>query len=370
MAIPVPSYQEILNRIYNRIISETGLTGGLDNSTTGRISKIIAAELKLTWDYIEQLSLQSDLSTATGGSLDNFGLFFGVPRREALQATTIGFTKAVRFTNLGSLAADISAGTRVFKASNPQIAFLTNEGAILGAGDSADMHVTAAEVGEQFNVGVGEIDSHAVPNVNVRVTNILPIQSGSSLESDNSYRERLLQELRRRNVLNIQTAIAMLRRIPGVKDVLLLNMKRGAGTFDAIIIPYNIGSTAQIVSDCQALLNQNVPVGVSAVARPPIYRELDIKVNLRFTPDIGATRDLIRESIRSQIIALIDNLPIEDGSGIGSIFTDRISAISSNQRGVVTSSLSIGLDSSPIASTGEIKLAVGERLILRSLSVE
>lgn len=369
--VPRPTESEILQRIYNRILNETPITAKLESSVIGVILKIIAAEMNLVWEYVEELYRQSNLTTATGQSLDNFGLLFGVPRRAANNSSTLGYSRAVRFSNLGAGSVSIPIGTRVFKETDPQIAYFTVEGITLAAGQSAELHVKAAYEGDIYNVGIGELNRHSVPNVNVAVTNILPIQNGNYEESDASYRERLLQELTRRDVLNPANCDAMLRRVPGVKDVFILDQKRGNGTFDAVIIPYNHSSTSAVVAECQTLLDEYVGIGISSRARPPQYRQLDITVNLRFAPQNSERRELIRESIRAQIIARVDNLPVENGSGNGTFYTNQLRATSilaSNS--VLDAVVLIGLDGSPISPDGEIRLGVGERLILRSLSVE
>lgn len=259
MAVPRPSQGEILQRIYNRITLETPISANLDSSAIGVILKIIAAEMDLVWSYISDLYNQSNLSTATGPALDNFGLLLGVPRKSAQNASTLGATPSVQFTNLGVGSADIPGGTRVFKDSDPSVAFFTVGGVTLTGGQISTVHVQAAQPGSMYNVGIGELNRSSAPNVTVAVTNILPIQNGSFDESDGSYRQRLLQEYTRRDVLNPTNCDAMLRQVPGVQDVYILDFQRGAGTFDVVIIPYNSSAISQVVSEC---LTENMMIAL------------------------------------------------------------------------------------------------------------
>lgn len=371
MAVPRPTEREILQRIYNKILNETPISANLDSSIIGTLLKIIAAEMNSVWIYVEDLTNQSSLSTATGTSLDNFGLLLGAPRKQAVASNTFGSSRAVRFTNLGVATVTVPMGTRVFKDSSPQIAYFTVEGVTLQSGQSAEIHVQSAFEGDIYNVAIGELNRHSVPNVTVSVTNILPIQNGSYEESDAAYRERLLQEMTRRDVLNRSNCDALLRSVPGVKDVFIIDFKRGSGTFDAVIIPFNETAISSIVSDCQSLLDEFVPIGISALARPPQYRQLDVKINLRFDPRKSDRKETIRESIRAQIISRVDSLPVENGSSNGTFFTNQIraSAILSGSE-VLDAVVTLGLDGSPISPEGEIRLGIGERLVLRSLVVE
>lgn len=203
MAFPRPAKQEIEQLIYNSIRANSALTANLESSLIGLIVKVTAASMDQLWEAQQQTAINSQITTAGGSALDILGLDLGVPRREDRQASTLGLARAVRFTNVGVSTVTVPAGTRVFKRTSPQLAFLTTEGATLSPSQTAEVHASAVDNGELFNVGVGELDTHNVPAVSVQVTNILPIETGSFRESDESYRERLVQEYRRRRVLNI-----------------------------------------------------------------------------------------------------------------------------------------------------------------------
>lgn len=332
--------------------------------------KIFAAELDLAWGEMERVAQNSQISTAVGGALDNFGLELGVPRNEARKATTLGSPKAIRFTNTGSTTVVVPTGTRIWNDATPQLAFSTTEGLTLTAGQAGEAHATAVETGEVYNVGVGQINRHNVPGVSITVQNILPVQNGSLRESDAQYRERLLQEYRSRRVLTLDGLSAILRSVPGVKDVFLLNLKRGNGTVDCVIIPYSYTSTAEVVAECNRLLAERVDAGISARAKPPRYRQLSVSIVLTFSPSAGDRRELVRETIRQQIRSRVDNLPVETGSGNGALFVGQLLAAARlADESVLDASMGILLDGSSIANEGELRIGIGERLVLTALEV-
>lgn len=371
MITPAPSEREIQARIYQRIINETTITAPMEDSFVGVLMKIFAAEYKSIWDYVKQLRDAGLVWTATGTGLDDIGYTLGVPRKADQQASTRGLARAVRFTNLGGSNVTIPTGTRVFKDSDPTVAFFTTEAVTLTPGSRGEVHVDAASTGETYNVAIGDLTRSSLPSSTVSVTNILPIQNGSFQESDDSYRERIVQEFRRRDVFNPDTCIALLRSVPGVKDVLLLDQRRGPGTFDAIIIPYNENAASMVVAACQALLRDNKPIGVSGKAKAPTYRQVDITAALVFSKDVGERRESIRENIRAQIAARIDALPVEDGSGNGTFYVSQIRPlIIDADISIVDATVSIGIDGSPLATEGQYRLSQGERLTLRGLTVQ
>jgi uncharacterized phage protein gp47/JayE len=370
MAIPRPSKQELIDRYYNRLVTETNLTADLDSGITGMLCKLHAEVIDEIWAFVEDAYNQSNLTTATGSSLDQMGVLLGVPRKAQTKATTLGQTRSIRFTNLGNVSVSIPISTRVWKSSDQNLAFFTTEGGVVSAGGTLDLHATAQAPGQAFNVGIGEIDSHNVASALVRVTNILAIQNGNLVESDSSYRERLLQEFRRRNAFTPDNAVALLRSVDGVRDVLFLNMNRGTGTFDAIIVPYNQSQANDVLAQAQSLLDEAKTAGVSGLVKLPIARTLDVKISLTFKPTAN-NQEAVRQAIKAQLTSRMDALPIEDGSGAGSVFPSQLRAIAAGaDNNVLDASITAKLDDIPLSPEGEIRVGIGERVTLRVLSVQ
>lgn len=370
MAVARPSYQEIVNRIYSSLRAQTAIQADLDTSAVGVLVKTFAAELDRYWQALEATELQADLLTATGAGLDRWGNNIGVPRKPSENANSYGQVRPLRFTNTGNSSITIPANTRCWAANNPQFAYFTTEGITLTAGSQGEVHVTAAEPGDVFNVSIHQINRCNFPG-SVVVDNILPLTNGSFVESDDSYRERLVQEYRGRVVFNKDTAVALLRSIPGVKDVFVIEKARGPGSFDAIIVPTSTANTASVVQEAQRLLAVRTPVGISAVAKAPVYRYLDVRVQLKFNPNQTTQRESARETVRAEIAALIDGLPVENGSNSGSLFIAQLRGIAlSVGAGVIGGTVQVGLDGTALGSEGEIKLSIGERLVLRGLVVQ
>lgn len=370
MNIPRPSYDEILNRIYNDVITQTPLRADLDQSALGVILKSVAAELDQIWAVQEDIAKQSSLFTATGLGLDKLGENVGVTRKLATKASSLGFTRPVRFTNLSGSSITIPAGTRVWDSRDPQTAFFTLEGLTLNAGVNGEVHVQAAEVGDIYNVPRGAIDSSSFVGASVSVTNILPIQEGSYRESDESYRSRLIAEYQRRVVFNATTAREMLRGVPNVRDVLIIDQPNGPGTFDAIIVPYIETQINSTVQTAQTLLDTYTPVGVVGVAKAPIFRHLDMSISITFQP-AATNRQVVRDEIKAQIMAIIDALPVEDGNGSGTLSLPQFLGIALNSdQEIADVNVEVGLDGTKLNPRGEVRPAIGEKIILRSIIVQ
>lgn len=370
MNVPRPTYNEIVNRLYKDIITQTPFNADLEQSALGVIVKACAAELDQAWNAIEEAAKQSSLFTATGQGLDKLGENIGVPRKLASKASSLGYTKPVRFSNLTGLSVTIPTGTRVWSSRDPQIAFFTIGGLTLGGGSSDEVHVQAAEVGDIYNIPRGTIDSHSFAGASVSVSNILPIQDGSYRETDESYRSRLISEYQRRVVFNSSTVREMLRAIPNVKDILVINQPNGPGTYDAIVVPYIESQINETISTCQAFIEKYTPVGVVGTAKPPVFRQLDLAISITFKPT-AQDRQLIRDEIKAQIVAIIDALPIEDGTFSGTLSLPQFLGIALDaDQDIANATVQVGLDGITQNPNGQITVALGEKIILRSIVVQ
>lgn len=364
-----PSTDEILRQIWDTYSASVDNVPDLNSSQIGLLTKAFTKAIESLYGYVEQIYRDSQISTMSGTALDQFGLLVGVTRKQASQSTTYGGPRSVRFTNNGVSTVNIPVNTRIWAKAQPQLVFFTTEGLTLNSGNSGEVHATAATEGSVYNVGVGVLDTHNVPHVSIVVTNILPVGNGEYEESDDSFRERIVQEFRRRKVLTIDNVVALMRGIPGVKDAILLNMYRGEGTYDIIIIPESTSNAAALLSKAAEELNANNTAGVSAVVRLPNYKQLDIKINLSYNSTI-TNRESIRESVRTQIRARIDTLALEAGNGEGTLHLPQLKATAVLADNSVTDAVMlVGMEGESLNPDGNLYLEVGERIVLRSLEV-
>lgn len=369
MQITRPTYSEILDNLYNSVKAQTPFYANLDDSGLGVVLKSAAAELDRLYAQLEDLANQSELTTASGTGLDKIGDRIGVLRNSAQKASSLGYSKPVRFTNLGVSSILIPSGTRVWNSTSPQIAFFTNEGITISGGSSGEVHVTASEVGNIFNVPRGYLNQHSVGTGNLTVTNILPIQDGSYRESDDSYRSRLINAHRARVTFNKQVCESLVRGVPSVKDVIIEEFVRGPGTFDVIVVPYYIDNISQTLSAVETVLQTYVDIAKDYSVRSPEFRYLDLTLSLKFN-SANAPKQSIRAEVTAQITAVVDSLDVEIGNGEGTLYLNQLKGIALSSDSTISDvNLQVGLDGVPVSSSGELKVKSGEKIVLRSISV-
>jgi len=357
----------MLSRAWDRVSQATGLTNNTESGIAYNILAAFCSELRDLWMQLEQAERQSNLSTAVGSYLDSIGEFFGVIRRTAKSATSTGTTSSVKFTNNSGGSITIPEGTRVWTTNAVDRAYFTTASLVIPAGGQGYVNVTAANVGTFYNTGANTLTNHNAILSGVTVTNELPILNGRDIETDENYRTRISREILRKEGANLTAIREALMDIPGVRDVILMNLARGTGTIDVFIYSYARDVPAAVLAECQRVLDEEVAAGVSAIAKAPITVPVDVVVKLQITSSaiFSQTRALVSESIRGYI----DNLEIEQGGGEGTlIFQELAARIQESSPDIVDSTVSITIDNIPALRANQT-LDVGERFTSRVISI-
>jgi len=367
MLIPSPSLDTLLDQAWNRVTSSTGLSNNTESGVAYNLLKAFMIEIKNLWDQLVEIESQTVLSTASGPALDSIGNFFGVPRLQAQKATTLFGPPSVQFTNTNNMNISIPAGTRVWSSNNPDAVFFVKQTAFIPAGSSAFVDVEAPSQGAIYNVGAKVLDSHNVPAQGVQVTNLLPITNGQDVETDENYRFRIQQSIYQRQGANINDIRASLLAIPGVRDVTILNMARGAGTLDVLVYGYDPVVPNSVIDECQNVLDSKVAAGISAIAKAPgvVYVDVSVSARINFNADPNSVKAAISQAVHGYI----DNLPIEDGSGNGSIiFSELSSRVQESSIAIVDSVVSMTIDNVPALRANQ-SLPIGDRFVTRSVAI-
>jgi len=358
MAIPAPTKTDIVNSIWRSLATSTNYTGSRTEGIIPALVEAFATEQSRWWGVLRDLEQQSSVFTASGVGLDALGANLGVTRRPSLAANTYGSVPSIKFTNSGGSEVTIPGGTRLWSKDYPQTAFFTVEGITLTAGTSGFVHARASEIGESYNVPINYINRHSGGVAGVTVTNVLGIGNGSSVESDGAYRERLIRSFQSRYTFNANTCDALLRGIPGIKDVLIVEK---TGAFDAIVVPNNLTETSTVVEIAQNILDENTPIGVRPTALGPVLKLVDVSVTLTFVAGAQG-REEIRSLIKSQIASLIEALPIETGQGGSFLYVEQLKGIvNSTDRSISSGVVTLRINNSLPIQTGTIRAGFGEK---------
>ena len=170
--------------------------------------------------------------------------------------------------------------------------------------------VIATVVGGASRVGKYKLTTHSGPAA-VNVTNLKAISNGSSGETDRSYRFRILNHLTASptgNQLSIKLAAI---GNPDVARVDLFEFARGAGTFDALLVPVGNKITNSTKTRVQASIDQAAAFGINGRAVEPKYKTFKISVQLIEAKGTGAGAvDSAKITAKNAILDYIETIQI------------------------------------------------------------
>ncbi|MCL2223559.1 MAG: baseplate J/gp47 family protein [Defluviitaleaceae bacterium] len=280
-------YMVVLRRMFDRLNAPRADNGlpVLDTRPTSEAYDTLAPSAMAIADLatlVEILRSQVFVYTATGENLDDLGRDYDFPRFQATQARRRGRT----YNNRMELA-DFPIASRLLapETGSPALAFLIEETA---GGEVIFICETVGTVGNQFFgdlIGV---------NVNGLGRALITDDGGAYIpgqdrETDEQYRRRFLQFLRRHafggNVAQYQQEV---QKIDGVHDLMIFPVWRGGGNSKISIVGANNEPVSvdfiKIVNDLVDPITRSgsgfgfAPIGHRVTVSTPENRTITVKV--------------------------------------------------------------------------------------------
>lgn len=244
------------------------------------------------------------LDTAEGEYLDRKALDYNEIRNPATVAVgTLVFT--------GEAGAAIPLGT---EAMGGAIAFRTTFEAKMDSSGSCSVPAECQRAGPDGNVEANTITALRVSVMGIRtVNNPEPFMGGTAAESDDSFRQRIYEKIRRPITSgNRNHYIYWAKQVSGVGGAKCLGAEVcGAGKVKLIILSDSFGIPDHpILENVQAYIEEERPVGpeVTVVAASPANVHVQITVKLSG----GYQTDTIQAAVRNILQAYIDEVNQED----------------------------------------------------------
>jgi len=290
---------------------EAGITEFSESSVAQTLISSVAVEHLALYDLIDTLEQQTNPLTATGTYLDRIGSIFGVPRRQARPATTIGATSGVVFTNRSNQQVNIPEGTLIWSSRSPYRRYRTISSLTLAPNQQASVHVVAESNSSAYHVAAGELNQHGLQNPNVTVSNPNPIVNAVDVEDDESYRARILQSFQRRYTGTAASLQAEVSNIPGVNQVRVVSAPRGAGTVDVWVVPDIVPPSQELVAAVRETVAGEVAPGIDWRVRWPRIVPVDVVLRLRWSRSVSSsTVSLVVDAVRSYIDS--SGIPVDE----------------------------------------------------------
>jgi len=344
------NFIDVQNDAKYRLENFTPVTSFENLSTSMTLINILSNETEKLYDEAEYLFSINDITRAYGRDLDNIGRIIGSERGDATTSNDMTYTNFYFYldTRLG-----IDIGTlidRVYPTSthynirqrledqgyidnkdvptqlklprgmyvssdDRRILYTTVEDAYL-TNDSNEVYVPviATATGSGQNVGANVIIKHSLNEVNIikdlskyiLCTNRFPITNGSNTVSDDDYRYNM--SISRINLGANEVAIRQAAlSVPGVRNVLFERARFGNGTFNLIVEGVSPLVSEGLVTTVKERV-QSIVGGDSVYVHRPEY--IGVELNLDLITEVGTDTDLLRETVRNDIISYINDTTI------------------------------------------------------------
>jgi uncharacterized phage protein gp47/JayE len=318
----LPLYVETTDTIRARI--DADVNAGVDPSdpafvdtTEGGMfydaSQPIILEIERLWDALSaEVPAVMFPAFAWGDYLDEWGVTVNLPRKAAVAATGV-----VTFT--GAVGTLIGTGTVVAPVqTDPDVAppnFATTASAVIGGSGMVDVPIAASVAGSVGNVAAGTITLLLSPNGGIAaVTNASATGGGEEVETDDSYRERILLEFSQaQGAGNQSDYLRWALAYPGVGHATVQPVWAGAGTVRVIVTDAaNNPVAAGVVSGLQAELDPSAglgaglaPIGAIVTVATPTLVAINVSATVSFEANYSldgtagtiATRQAITDAI-------------------------------------------------------------------------
>lgn len=262
------------------------------------------------------------INTAQGQYLDLIGEMLGVTRLGKGAGSTSAEDESVQFSvATGTLGAKfpnpanantglIPAGLQI-KTVDGSIKYTVPENVEFPAAlTEVFVPVISESSGTSVNVGRGRLTVHDGPS-GVNVTNLKAITNGTSIESDADYRFRLANSTAGKASCNAIGVKLSLSALPDIASVRLREFARGAGTFDALLVPAGNTLSSNVADIARQSLDAASAFGISSRVIQPAYIRFRLSVQLIPIAGTGAgTVDSNKLTAKNAILDHFDSIPI------------------------------------------------------------
>lgn len=321
-----PTFEEILDSIEadfrTRFGDDIVLTS---NSMFGIIARLMAWRERDTWNQLQEVYYSSFINTGTETALDRQGANTGVTRK--VEEPSYGVIKVVTDGEYEVQAGEVFSTEDgiEFVLLNSIYTKQNSDGTWSGQGA-----VQSQDKGEFSNVKANTVTVVSNPDMNIiSVTNPDPIGGGQDTESDEEFRDRLIDENTAKPGPTRNGIKSALRNLPGVKQVGIVDNPNNEadkyGNPPNSVHIYVLGGNDEQIAET---IGSHIAVGVKLTGSRIISytdedglqrsvpfdyaKERDIFVNVEIKTDSDFNEDSGKDEIMQNIQDYINSLQMGD----------------------------------------------------------
>ena len=289
MALITRDFETMVDETLQRIVdANVGITNTIPGSVIRTIIEALMAEVDIQNYTVDQIYKAMSIDTATGDDLDAVVAILGVTRKQATYAEgTVVFGRSDAYnTDIAIQYAQMVSTKQNNNNNNNNIYefIVIDEDAKLSAGTlQTEVTIRAMEPGSIF-LPVNAITVMNTPIIGIEyVTNLVEFNGGSDVETDDELRNRAKHALAGLGKGTNSSIRSALTSLPGVIDVVMMDLNRGVGTADAIVITDEIPPSNSLVEDIEYTINITKAAGIDVRTIYPTINTQNIVITLTDT---------------------------------------------------------------------------------------
>jgi len=341
--------QQIISASLDRLSENTEITQLAPGSKMRFLIDTFAEEQASQHTTFDENLMQAFIKYADGKFLDFFGDMLNAPRYEATHAYTED--NNFMFYVSSGVFGDINGGVDFVIPYNTNVSTVPFDGQIITPGiteydqisyvTTADVTCSASDSfvyapiratveGAGSDVPRGVLNQHDFSNyvlnntASLRCTNKYSISSGRDRESNESYRFRLTELFRARQLAIYPSIRLAALSVPGVADIKMVNCEQGPGSFSVYIKSLSSTPSPRLIDEVSTNVAAVSSYGVRPFVLAPEPIGLEFVAAVLWSP--RATQAQVAEGYNQMRLALEDELNNKD-IGEEIVFSDLIDVL-------------------------------------------
>jgi uncharacterized phage protein gp47/JayE len=337
----IPTLSQMNSDSLRYLSNHTELSYLAEGSITRALVESSNLEIARLAEYIVAVESNSFVDSATGPYLDLIGKMFGLVRGQKATASISQTDRNVKLSvpsgRLGDHFPDPGNGNQGKVPTSLELSTLDNS-IKYRVGQAVFFDKNAKEVfipavanapGIGSNLGAGRLSAHTGP-VEVNVTNLKQISSGREIENDAEFRFRIVNNLAA-SPTGTETAIRVAALgNSDISNVILREFARGAGTFDALVVPVTNAVSSGTRDQVTRAIESVSAFGVNSRVVEPDY--IRFKVSIQLLVQSGAVLgsfEAAKVSAANAVLDYFETIPIGGELIINRLRSSVIQAVSS-----------------------------------------
>lgn len=297
----------ILQRMLDRIADDIDKREGSIAADLLSPASLEIADVYMQLDNVLQFGFAD---TTYGEFLDLRVAEVGLERKPSVRATGVA-----KFEAQLPIETVIPVGTRMYTGDLDEgtaIFFETTSTETM-SGTMALVEVEAVVEGEGGNISAGKVLTLETEINGIKaVSSYQDFKDGADTESDEQLLERYHQRLQNPTTSgNANHYRDWAREIDGVKDARIYPLHNGPGTVKVVLLSESLRSPSpKILTEATEYIETQRPLGANVTVTG--VEEIPININATLILEDGADLAVVKEAIRKNITAYLDDIAFED----------------------------------------------------------